>query len=57
MVLTIAFSCLYQREQSRLLREIMRPYAKMLLNMHDSLSLNGNSCRMFEFLGKREAAA
>src|SRR5215469_7623577 len=33
--------------------EIMNPYQKIFLNIHDSLSLNGNVCRMFEFLGKR----
>jgi SAM-dependent methyltransferase len=38
------------------LNEIMGPYGKILLNIHDSLSLNGNSCRMFEFLGKRTPA-
>ena len=39
------------------LSEIMSPYEKIFLNMHDSVSLNGNACRMFEFLGKRKAAA
>jgi len=39
------------------LNEIMRPYEKVFLNIHDSLSLNGNACRMFEFLGKRHATA
>ena len=33
--------------------EIANPYQKIFLNFHDSLSLNGNACRMFEFLGKR----
>ncbi|HEX8812449.1 MAG TPA: class I SAM-dependent methyltransferase, partial [Terracidiphilus sp.] len=28
------------------LEEIMGPYEKILLNPHDSLSLNGNACRM-----------
>jgi len=36
--------------------EIMKPYEKVFLNFHDSLSLNGNSCRMFEFLGKARAS-
>ena len=39
------------------LSEIMNPYEKIFLNIHDSVSLNGNACRMFEFLGKRKAAA
>jgi SAM-dependent methyltransferase len=39
------------------LNEIMNPYEKVFLNIHDSLSLNGNTCRMFEFLGKRYASA
>ena len=39
------------------LSEIMKPYEKLFLNMHDSLSLNGNACRIFEFLGKRKAVA
>jgi SAM-dependent methyltransferase len=33
--------------------EIASPYKKLFLNFHDSVSLNGNACRMFEFLGKR----
>jgi hypothetical protein len=39
------------------LNEIMNPYEKVFLNFHNSLSLNGNACRMFEFLGKRPATA
>jgi SAM-dependent methyltransferase len=39
------------------LGEIMNPYEKIFLNIHDSVSLNGNACRMFEFLGKHKAAA
>lgn len=39
------------------LSEIMNPYEKIFLNIHDSVSLNGNACRMFELLGKRKAAA
>ena len=39
------------------LSEIMNPFRKVFLNIHDSLSLNGNVCRMFEFLGKRHATA
>jgi SAM-dependent methyltransferase len=38
------------------LSAIMNPYEKIFLNIHDSVSLNGNACRMFEFLGKRNAA-
>jgi len=26
---------------------------RAFLNFHDSVFLNGNACRMFEFLGKR----
>jgi hypothetical protein len=33
--------------------EISYPYQEIFLNFHDSVSLNGNACRMFEFLGKR----
>jgi SAM-dependent methyltransferase len=33
--------------------EIANLYERMFLNFHDSVSLNGNVCRMFEFLGKR----
>ena len=36
---------------------IANRYEKMLLNFHDSVSLNGNTCRMFEFLGKRRGMA
>jgi cyclopropane fatty-acyl-phospholipid synthase-like methyltransferase len=36
---------------------IANRYEKMLLNFHDSISLNGNACRMFEFLGKRSRMA
>lgn len=39
------------------LNEIMSPFGKVFLNIHDSLSLNGNTCRMFEFLGRRHATA
>jgi SAM-dependent methyltransferase len=35
--------------------EITNPYKRVFLNTHDSLSINGNVCRMFEFLGKRPA--
>ena len=38
-------------------RGIANRYEKMLLNFHDSISLNGNACRMFEFLGKRSRMA
>jgi SAM-dependent methyltransferase len=34
--------------------EITHCYQPIFLNFHDSISLNGNSCRMFEFLGKRQ---
>lgn len=37
--------------------EIANPYQKIFLNFHDSVSLNGNTCRMFEFLGKRRGIA
>lgn len=37
--------------------EIANPYQSMFLNFHDSVSLNGNACRMFEFLGKRRGTA
>ena len=36
--------------------EIMEPYEKIFLKVHDSISLNGNVCRMFEFLGRRNSA-
>lgn len=35
--------------------EMAEPYEEIFLNFHDSISLNGNICRMFEFLGKRRA--
>lgn len=28
-------------------------YQKIFLDIHDSLSMNGNACRMFEFIGRR----
>ena len=37
--------------------EMARTYEEIFLNFHDSISLNGNRCRMFEFLGKRRAIA
>jgi hypothetical protein len=37
--------------------EITYPYQKVFLNFHDSVSLNGNACRMFEFLGKHRDGA
>jgi SAM-dependent methyltransferase len=36
------------------LAQIMAPYEKIFLNLHDSLSLHGNPCRMFEFLATRK---
>ena len=33
------------------------PLPEIFLNFHDSVSLNGNACRMFEFLGKRRDGA
>jgi len=33
--------------------EIANPYERIFLNFHDSVSLNGHACRMFEFLGRR----
>lgn len=39
------------------LEEIMKPCDKVLLDIHGSLSLNGNVCRMFEFLGRRKDAS
>ncbi len=32
---------------------ISRPYQEVHLEIHDSLSMNGNACRMFEFIGRR----
>lgn len=32
---------------------IVSPYQRVHLSMHESLSMNGNACRMFEFLGRR----
>jgi cyclopropane fatty-acyl-phospholipid synthase-like methyltransferase len=37
--------------------EMTKPYEELFLNFHDSVSLNGHTCRMFEFLGKRRAIA
>jgi SAM-dependent methyltransferase len=33
--------------------EVTHRYKEIFLNFHDSVSLNGHACRMFEFLGKR----
>lgn len=35
------------------LAEITAPYETLLLEHHDSLSMNGNPCRMFEFIGRK----
>jgi SAM-dependent methyltransferase len=35
---------------------IMAPWNRVYFNVHESLSLNGNACRMFEFLGRKPAA-
>jgi SAM-dependent methyltransferase len=32
---------------------ITAPWQQVHFNVHESLSLNGNNCRMFEFLGRR----
>lgn len=32
---------------------IVSPYQRVHFRIHESLSMNGNSCRMFEFLGRR----
>jgi len=36
-------------------RMIVSPYSPVFYNVHESMSMNGNPCRMFEFLGKRLA--
>jgi cyclopropane fatty-acyl-phospholipid synthase-like methyltransferase len=36
-------------------RSIISPYSPISYSIHDSLSMNGNQCRMFEFLGRRIA--
>ena len=35
------------------LKEIMCPYENVLFAEHRSLSMNGNPCRMFEFIGRK----
>jgi cyclopropane fatty-acyl-phospholipid synthase-like methyltransferase len=35
------------------LAEIAAPYETLLLEQHDSLSMNGNPCLMFEFIGQK----
>jgi SAM-dependent methyltransferase len=35
------------------LNEILAPYGKIDLSYHSSLSMNGNACRMFEFVGRK----
>jgi SAM-dependent methyltransferase len=35
------------------LDEITKPYEVLSLVFHDSVSMNGNNCRMFRFLGRR----
>ena len=32
---------------------IARSYEQVLLEIHDLVSMNGNACRMFKFLGRR----
>ena len=32
------------------------PYETLVLEQHDSLSMNGNPCRMFEFIGRKPLA-
>jgi cyclopropane fatty-acyl-phospholipid synthase-like methyltransferase len=36
---------------------ISRPYETILFDIHESLSLNGNTCTMFEFLGRKRTEA
>lgn len=36
------------------LRYIVKPYEILLLDHHQSLSMNGNQCRMFEFIGRKQ---
>ena len=33
--------------------KIAAPYETLLLEQHNSLSMNGNACRMFEFIGRK----
>lgn len=35
------------------LQEITRPYQVLYLGFHSSLSMNGNECKMFEFIGRK----
>lgn len=35
------------------INEITSPYTKLELNFHKSLSMNGNECEMFEFIGRK----
>ena len=35
------------------LRTVTAPYRTMILNFHQSLSMNGHNCKMFEFLGRK----
>jgi SAM-dependent methyltransferase len=35
------------------LHEITRPYQVLYLDFHSSLSMNGNECKMFEFIGRK----
>ena len=35
------------------LKEITTPYESLHLTYHKSLSMNGNECRMFEFIGRK----
>jgi|SRR5215213_497037 len=34
--------------------EIISPYSQMILNFQKSLSMNGNECEMFEFIGRKK---
>jgi ubiquinone/menaquinone biosynthesis C-methylase UbiE len=35
------------------INEMTSPYLKLELNFHTSLSMNGNECEMFEFIGRK----
>lgn len=37
------------------IQEIVSPYHKIKLDFHESLSMNGNPCKMFEFIGEKRS--
>lgn len=47
--------CIAHHHSEDEVESITAPWLQVHFNVHESLSLNGNKCRMFEFLGRRPA--